>query len=68
MDKLVIAIDCMGGDFGPSVFIPALKKLKIRYPEVNYLLFGDEELINKKLSQYKLAKSNFLEVIAFSCS
>jgi phosphate acyltransferase len=40
-----IALDAMGGDFGPSVVAPAASIALTRRPDVSYSFFGDEKLI-----------------------
>jgi phosphate acyltransferase len=47
--QLYLAIDCMGGDFGPSVTIPAVLKALKQYAYVNFLLFGDPSQIQAQL-------------------
>lgn len=52
-NKIVIALDCMGGDNAPNCVIEGVnyldKKLK---EELFFLLYGDEEKINKLLSKF----------------
>src|SRR5262249_631025 len=42
---ITIALDAMGGDFGPSVVIPAAALSLIRHPDTRYIIFGREEEI-----------------------
>jgi glycerol-3-phosphate acyltransferase PlsX len=42
-DSAVIALDAMGGDFGPDVVIPAAAKVISRRNDVHIILVGDEE-------------------------
>lgn len=44
----------MGGDFGPSVTIPAVSKALQNFPQVSFQLFGDKKLIEKYLNQIRL--------------
>jgi glycerol-3-phosphate acyltransferase PlsX len=52
-DSVVISVDAMGGDFGPSIVAPglglALKRLNGR--GVRFLLHGDEALLNQELAK-----------------
>lgn len=52
---LVLALDAMGGDHAPGMVIKGVKIARKRYPNVHFLLFGDEEklrpLLKKKLQQ-----------------
>lgn len=41
----IIAVDAMGGDFGPSVTIPAAALALKERPETRFLFFGDERQI-----------------------
>ncbi len=46
MEQVVrIALDAMGGDFGPSVVVPGASRFLARHPQVKFLLFGDREKI-----------------------
>jgi len=42
-DSAVIALDAMGGDFGPEVIIPAAAKVLSRRKPLSIILVGDEE-------------------------
>lgn len=51
MNTFTIAVDAMGGDYGPSVTIPAsLDSLK-QFPQLKLILVGDEERINVALNE-----------------
>lgn len=63
MSKLVIAVDCMGGDYGPPVFISAVKKLLKNYPAVEFQLFGDVLLLEKLLSAKSLSGHSRLHLV-----
>ena len=68
MTNLTIAIDCMGGDFGPSVTIPAVKSVLLKQNAVSknshtkFLLFGDLPVIQVQLKLHKLDKHPNLSV------
>ncbi len=70
MANLTIAIDCMGGDFGPSVTIPAVKHVllnSISYSSQStphFLLFGDLAVIQAQLKSLKLENHPNLSVFA----
>ena len=51
-----IAVDAMGGDFGPKVVIPALDRVAKGRPDVFFLIFGNEKRINLYLSRYTRVK------------
>ncbi len=49
---LTIALDAMGGDFGPEVIVPAADLCFRRHADIAYLLFGDERKILPVLEQH----------------
>lgn len=55
--SLTIAIDAMGGDFGPEVTIPASLKCLNANPKLKIILVGDETILNglltDSLTQFK---------------
>jgi glycerol-3-phosphate acyltransferase PlsX len=50
--NLIIALDVMGGDHGPSIVIPAAALALREKPKLTYLLFGDEKLIRAELEKW----------------
>jgi glycerol-3-phosphate acyltransferase PlsX len=50
-----ISIDCMGGDHGPSVTIPAAISFVRREPDAELVLVGQEALIQAILKKHKAA-------------
>ena len=67
-NKIIIAIDAMGGENSPSKNIMGvslfLKKNK-KSKDVFFNLYGDEELIKKELSKYKISTDQYK---IFHCS
>ncbi len=49
MSTLTIALDAMGGDYGPEVTVPAALSALHRYPNLKLCLVGDEERLTKLL-------------------
>jgi len=47
-----IALDAMGGDFGPAVTIAGAATALARRPESSFLLFGDETMIRAELGKH----------------
>jgi glycerol-3-phosphate acyltransferase PlsX len=47
-----ISLDAMGGDHGPSVVIPGAALALERHPDIRFLIFGDERLINPLLDKH----------------
>ena len=48
--NFTIALDAMGGDYGPSVVVPAALQVLLETPQLNIVLVGDEETLLKELS------------------
>lgn len=54
--NLIIALDVMGGDHGPSALIPGAALALQDRPDISYLLFGDEAKIAPMLERYPALK------------
>lgn len=50
MKSCTIAIDAMGGDFGPEVTVPAALAALSAYPQLKLLMVGDRALLEKALA------------------
>jgi len=50
--KVRIAVDAMGGDHGPKIVIPGAALALERRPDVSFVFFGDQKLINPLLKNY----------------
>ena len=46
---IVIAVDCMGGDYGPRVTVPAALAFQRRHPETVMILVGQREALEAAL-------------------
>ena len=51
--SIKIAIDAMGGDYGPAITVPAAIKAVEEIPELSLILVGDKTLLSKKLAKRK---------------
>jgi len=49
LKNIVIAIDAMGGDFGPSVIVPAALQALAKHGALHLILVGDSALLNQTL-------------------
>ena len=49
MTAITIAIDCMGGDLGPSVMIPSACEALAKYPYLSLILVGPPDRIEPEL-------------------
>ena len=43
--RVCIALDCMGGDHGPTTVVPGAAIARERHPEISFLMFGDEAVL-----------------------
>lgn len=50
MDKVTISVDAMGGDHGPIVTVSAAFRLLAKYPNVQLILVGNQEVIGRAIS------------------
>jgi len=57
-----IALDAMGGDFGPSVVVPSAIKALEKNPSLKLILVGDEASIIKTLKAHKQTTSERLTI------
>src|ERR1700727_1648443 len=46
---LTIAVDAMGGDYGPSVIVPAALQALAKHAALHLILVGDEKMLQKEL-------------------
>ena len=51
--KMIIALDAMGGDAGPEIVIPGAALAVERHPELSFLLFGDAARIGPLVERQK---------------
>jgi len=54
----LIAIDAMGGDEGPGAAIAGASVAKERFPESNFMVFGDESVCRPLVAKYKQLSSD----------
>jgi glycerol-3-phosphate acyltransferase PlsX len=57
-----ISIDCMGGDHGPSVTIPAALSFLKQQPDVEIILVGLEEALRTELKRHHAEKNPRLSI------
>lgn len=48
---ITVAIDCMGGDHGPRVTVPAALEFLVREPEIHIVLVGQHEALEAQLAE-----------------
>jgi glycerol-3-phosphate acyltransferase PlsX len=60
--SVVIALDAMGGDHGPSVVVPAAVDAVAAHPQLSLLLVGQEAVLEDVLREYPSADRERLRV------
>src|SRR5271157_4852669 len=53
---ICIALDAMGGDYGPTVVVPGAAVALERRPDVEFLIYGDEKAIGLALAHHARLK------------
>ncbi len=61
-DSAVIALDAMGGDFGPDVIIPAAAKILAKRDDLHIILVGNEDALRACANQHKIELGDRLTV------
>lgn len=60
--QVTISLDCMGGDFGVSIVVPAALNALTKYSHLSLILVGDEEAIKQELGNNKKKFSSRLDI------
>ena len=60
--KKIIALDAMGGDFGPPVTVAAARRALRDIDDISLVLVGDEQRLREELSKQGLSESDRLRV------
>ncbi|MFT5691290.1 MAG: glycerol-3-phosphate acyltransferase PlsX [Oceanicoccus sp.] len=58
-----IAVDCMGGDFGPCVPVPSAVQAISRFPNIEITLVGDRQAIEFQLSQIESSAPHQFNIV-----
>ncbi len=59
---ITVAVDCMGGDHGPHVTVPAALNFQKRFPSVDLILVGLADAVASELKKCNAAESVHLRV------
>ena len=51
--EIVLALDAMGGDQAPGIVLRGANIARVRYPDLRFVLFGDESAIQPVLRRFK---------------
>ncbi|MFA0085942.1 phosphate acyltransferase PlsX [Vibrio sp. 10N.261.51.F12] len=63
MHNITVALDAMGGDFGPSVTVPAAVQALSHFPELKVIIVGDQVAIQNQLTELGYQCHNRLTVV-----
>lgn len=63
MSKKTIALDAMGGDFGPSVVLPATKQALLADSDLHVIFVGDQAVLSEKLRDFEQDFSGRFELV-----
>lgn len=57
VDNITIAVDAMGGDFGPPVIVPASMQALAACDQLHLILVGDQHAIQKELNSQRITET-----------
>ncbi|MUK29918.1 phosphate acyltransferase PlsX [Aliivibrio fischeri] len=63
MQQLTIAIDAMGGDFGPQVTVPAAVQALSQFPELKIIVIGDRDAISTQLTHLNYIPNSRFSIV-----
>ncbi len=63
MKGITLALDVMGGDYGPLVVVPAIKQALHVCTDVNFLLYGKEAQVLPLLQKHDLVRNEAVQFI-----
>ncbi|MFN3919657.1 MAG: hypothetical protein ACK4JF_05145, partial [Methylohalobius sp.] len=62
----VIALDAMGGDYGPEVTVPAALDCLKEFPRLRLILVGQQEAIEAQLARHASPHEEQLALLSLS--
>ncbi len=66
MNKIKISLDAMGGDNAPEIVVDGASEAKIRYPEIEFIFFGNKTILDPLISSKKnLYQSEIIHTVEF---
>ena len=66
MKKIKISLDAMGGDNAPEIVVEGAAEARVRYPDVEFIFFGNEEILNPLIkSKNNLSQSEIVHTVEF---
>jgi glycerol-3-phosphate acyltransferase PlsX len=61
-EEVTIALDAMGGDFGPVVVVPAAVRAIGQHPDLNIILVGDADILRQSLEKSRASGSDRISI------
>ena len=55
-------MDALGGDFGPSIVIPAALQVLAKYPALSLILVGDRDVLQNELNNHLRKKESRITI------
>jgi glycerol-3-phosphate acyltransferase PlsX len=62
LSNITIAIDAMGGDYGPEVTIPGTLEALEQFPDIKFILVGNRDILTRVLQEHGVAESEALTI------
>lgn len=59
---MIIAVDVMGGDFAPTAIMDGFALAYPKFPEIQYVLVGQEEVVRSELKRINLSEGNRIRI------
>ena len=56
--RLTLSLDAMGGDHAPRMIVEGIDMVLGALPDVDYLLFGDEAILNSLINQFERVRGS----------
>jgi len=61
--QITLAVDAMGGDFGPHVVIPACEKFLQQFPDTGIVVVGDQQAIQLHIAKIATSVADRIEIL-----
>lgn len=55
--SITLALDAMGGDFGPAIVVPGAARFHKDHPDASFIFYGDEKAIATQLDKHQALKA-----------
>jgi glycerol-3-phosphate acyltransferase PlsX len=62
-NKIIVALDAMGGDHGPGVVVPAALAALVQHQDLGLTLVGDELVLRAELARHAAMPENRVQIV-----